>query len=209
MSDKKTQIELFFTSISPYSYLGHKVFADMVKRLDLEVTYRPVKLMQVFEHSGGTPMPKRHPARIQNRFLELQRWRDRRNLPMNIKPKFFPVDPALADCVTIALQEQGIDPADFHAAALGAVWAEERDLSNEDTIAQILTEQGHDAVSTIAAARSDAIQGQYEANTQRGLELNIIGSPCVVYQDEPFWGQDRFDFVEDAIKSGRTAYSGD
>ncbi|WP_180967005.1 2-hydroxychromene-2-carboxylate isomerase [Cohaesibacter celericrescens] len=210
MSSAKTgpKIEYYFTAISPFAYLGHAVFMEMVQRLDLDVTYRPVQLGKIFGESGGVPVPQRHPARIRNRMLELLRWKDHRGLEMNVQPKFFPTNPVLADCTIIALQQEGKDPSALIGKLLRKVWAEEADIAERSVIAACLSECGEDADAILATAESGAVAAIYEANTQRGLELDIIGAPCVVYQGEAFWGQDKFGFVEEAITSCRPAYTG-
>lgn len=201
-------VEYFFSAISSFAYLGHWAFQDMAKRLELSVTYRPVQLGQVFGSSGGLAFGDRHPARNRNRMLELQRWREHRGLEMNLQPQFFPTNPALADCAIIAVQEEGRDPADLMAHIMRKVWIEEANIAERDVIADCLTACGEEADAILHKAESDTITGIYTTNTERGLALDIIGSPCVVYQDEPFWGQDRFHLVEEAILSGRDPYSG-
>ena len=208
MSDKtRPQIEYFFTAISSFAYLGHWAFQEMASKLDLDVSYRPYQLGKVFADSGGLALGDRHPARNRVRTLELQRWRAHRGLEMNLKPKFFPTNPALADCAIIAVIEEGRQPADLTGALMRKVWVEEQNIADAEVVAECLKACGEDADAILAKAQSAPIKAIYDANTARGLELDIIGSPCCVYQGEPFWGQDRFDLVAEAITSGRSAYS--
>lgn len=200
-------VEYFFSSISSFAYIGHAAFQDMANRLNLKVTYRPMQLGKVFAASGGLGLADRHPARSRNRLLELQRWRDARGLEMNIQPKFFPTNPALADCVVIALQEADKNPASFMTAVMRKVWVEEANIAEETVIADCLAACGEDADQILQMAKSDGISALYDANSERGIEKDVIGSPCVLYQGEPFWGQDRFEQVEAAITSGRAPYS--
>jgi 2-hydroxychromene-2-carboxylate isomerase len=70
-------------------------FEDVAARHQLKVNYKPVLLIEVFSETGGLPLAKRHPARQRYRMLELQRWREKRGLTFNYKPKFFRVIPGL------------------------------------------------------------------------------------------------------------------
>ena len=131
-------VEYFFSSMSSFAYLGHWAFQDMVERLSLNVTYRPMQLGKVFAESGGLPVKERHPARNRNRFLELQRWSAYRGLEMNFKPKFFPTNPALADCAVIAIQEDGRNPAALMGAVMRKLWVEEANIAEQEVIADCL-----------------------------------------------------------------------
>ncbi|TLP43803.1 2-hydroxychromene-2-carboxylate isomerase [Cohaesibacter sp. CAU 1516] len=209
MTDIKTgaSVDYYFTTISSFAYIGHQAFLDMASRLQLNVTYRPIQLGKVFAASGGLALGDRNPARNRNRMLELQRWRAHHGLEMNLQPKYFPTNPALADSAVIALLEEGRDPAALMTAIMRKVWLEEANIAERDVVAACLSAVGEDADAVLQKAESDTVAAIYEANTERGIAHDIIGSPCVVYQDEPFWGQDRFHLVEEAIQSGRPAFS--
>ena len=203
-----TKVDYYFSAISSFAYLGHWAFQDLAKRLSLSVTYRPVQLGKLFGGSGGLPLGERHPARNRNRMLELQRWAAHRGLEMNFQPKFFPTNPALADCAIIALQQQGHDPAELMGRVMRKIWIEDANIAERDVVADCIAACGEDADALLAKAQSDTIVSIYDSNSQQGLELDIIGSPSVVFQGEPFWGQDRFGLLEEAITSNRPAFSG-
>ena len=49
-----------------------------------------------------------------------------------------------------------------------------------------------------------AFQGaadRHIANTDRALERQVFGAPAYVYDGELFWGQDRLDFLERALRT--------
>ncbi|WP_319530709.1 2-hydroxychromene-2-carboxylate isomerase [uncultured Cohaesibacter sp.] len=203
MSTAPVKVDYYFSAMSSFAYVGNAAFHAMAKRLSLDVTYRPVKLGEVFARSGGVAVKDRDPARLRNRLLELKRWKLHHGLEMNVEPKFFPTDPTLADLSIIAVQEAGGDAAALITAIMRKLWVEEQNIAERDVIAACLDACGEDREAVLKAADSDAIKAIYAANTERGLEVDIIGSPCVVYQGEAFWGQDRFFMAEEAILSGR------
>lgn len=206
-SASKISVDYYFSAISSFAYLGHWAFRDMAARLDLDVTYKPVQLGKVFAASGGLAFADRDPARLRHRLLELMRWSDYRGLDMNIEPKHFPTNPALADCAIIAVQSQGRDPAELMGSIMRQVWVYDADIAQPDVVGRCLSACGEEADYCLALAESDDIKEIYESNTQEGIEREIIGSPCVIYQGEAFWGQDRFDLLEAAIKSGRAPFT--
>ena len=200
-------IHYYFTLISPFAYLGHRALLDLAAAHGATVHYKPVMLAKVFENSGGLPVAQRPKARQDYRFLELQRWREKRGLPLNLKPKHFPTNPALGDRSVIALAEAGWDPADYIESVFRACWAEDRDIADRGVLAEKLTDAGHDVEAVLAAAEGDAVARRYEENTADAVRLNAIGSPTYVLAGEVFWGQDRLDLLADALESGRAPYS--
>jgi len=199
-------IDYFYTHISPWAYLGHQAFRDIAARHGATVRLRPVDLSGVFDASGGLPLGKRHPARQAYRFIEMQRWREKRALPLTLKPAFFPTPPGLCDCCAIALAEQGGPALDFTGLAFKAIWADEKNIAEEAVLGDLLSGLGPDAGTVLAAARSEDITAIYKQNQTDAIELGVIGSPCYVLNGEPFWGQDRLDLLDDALTSGRGPY---
>ena len=99
-------IPYYFSVISPWAYLGHAEFMQIAARHGLTVDYRPVDLGRLFAETGGLPLAKRHPARQRYRMLELQRWRARRDIPLVLRPKYWPFSAALADRLVVAVAQQ-------------------------------------------------------------------------------------------------------
>jgi 2-hydroxychromene-2-carboxylate isomerase len=201
-----TAIYYYFTLLSPWAYLGHRVLLDLAAEHGAELRYRPVMLAKVFENSGAVPLAQRPKARQDYRFLELQRWRAKRGVPLNLKPRHFPTNPSLADRTVLALVDAGRDPGDMVEAVFRACWVEDRDIADRDVLADLLAAGGHEAERTLEAAESEAMQQTYANNTAEAVRLNAIGSPTYVLNGEVFWGQDRLDLLGDALESSREPY---
>src|SRR4028119_1186293 len=95
-------VDYYFSLASPWAYIGHALFRDIVARHGLSVNHKPVFLGDVFAQTGGLPLPKRHPARQRYRLVELQHWREKRGAALNLRPKHWPFEPALADRFVVA-----------------------------------------------------------------------------------------------------------
>ena len=192
-------VRYFFTPSSPWTYLGHDRFVAMAKRHGARVLLRPCDLGRVVPVSGGLPLPKRAPQRQAYRLHELARWREHLGVPLNIHPKHFPV-PAdhAARTIVAADLAAGTDAALRLAGALmRACWAEDRDIADAATVAAIVGEQGLDAGAL--GAKADEAARLYDAYTDEAIERQVFGAPFYVIGDEPFWGQDRLEFVERAL----------
>ena len=194
-------VDYYFSPISPWSYLGHTRFAEMAKRHGAAIKVKPADLSKIFPLSGGLPLAKRAPQRQAYRLVELKRFRDYLKVPLNLQPKFFPVPADLAAQFIVAAGRAGGSEAAMRLAAalMRACWAEERNISDAETLAAICKEQGMNAVELAAAAQSEAVKAEYESNTQEAAARNVFGAPSYVIDGEIFWGQDRLEFVERAL----------
>jgi 2-hydroxychromene-2-carboxylate isomerase len=202
------RIDYYFTLVSPWAWLGHDAFLDIARRHGLAVRFRPVLLNKVFPESGGLPLAQRHPLRQRYRLMELQRWREARGLPLNIHPKYWPFDVAAADRLVVAAQMAGADAGRLAGLLFRAVFVDERDPGQRQTLAEILAEGGFDA-DLLARAETETVARLYDATPAEALAAGVFGSPSWVLDGEVFWGQDRLELLEAALNSGRKAYSAD
>jgi 2-hydroxychromene-2-carboxylate isomerase len=200
------QIDYYFSLSSPWAYIGHKLFRDVVSTYGLTVNHRPVVLVELFSETGGLPLIKRHPVRQRYRMLELQRWRDKRGLSFHFQPKHVPLNARLADGVVVAAIEAGHDPDPFLRRAFPAVWEEELNLADAATLVRLADEVGLPGRVLVERSGSDEISEKYEQNRQDALAADVFGSPAYVLDGEVFWGQDRIELLADALKSGRAPY---
>lgn len=200
-----TAIDYYLAPQSPWTYLGHERFVRIAATAGATVRVLPMDLGgKVFPVSGGLPLGQRAPQRQAYRLVELARFRDALGLPLNIKPKYFPVAGDDAARLIIA-----VDAADGSAAALRltgavltAVWAQERNIADAATLAELLAECGLPA-DRLEASRGPEVQARYERHTQQAIDAGVFGSPSYVIDGEIFWGQDRLDFVERRLARAR------
>jgi 2-hydroxychromene-2-carboxylate isomerase len=201
------RIDYYFSLVSPWAYIGNRIFVEMARRHGARIDYKPVLLNEVFSQTGGLPLAKRHPARQDYRLVELQRWRQKRGLAFNLWPKYWPFDADLANCSALAIIGMGADPADFVQRAFGGVWEAQENLADAATLAAMLGEAGFDPDAILARARSEEIRAAYERNRHEAIAAGVFGSPAYVLDGEVFWGQDRLELLDDALASGRPPFT--
>ncbi len=201
------QVDYYFSFSSPWAYIGHKAFRDVVETYGLKVNHKPVVLVDLFSETGGLPLIKRHPVRQRYRMVELQRWRDKRGLNFHFQPKHVPLNARLADGAVIAAIELGLDPDPFLRRAFPAVWEQELNLADPATVARIADDAGLPGEKLVERSGSEEISAAYEQNRQDAITADVFGSPVYVLDGEVFWGQDRIELLADALKMGRKAYS--
>ena len=192
--------DYYLFMISPWAYLGGPRLKEIARRHGAEVRVKPIDAAVVFPETGGVPLAKRAPARLDYRLAELRRWRDYLAMPLNIKPAHFPVAHDTAARMVIAAGDAaGGDPFALAQAILAAVWAEDRDISDTATLRAIAEATGHDAKTLLAAAEGPATAKAYAALSKEAVSRGVFGSPSYVYRNEVFWGQDRLDFLDRAL----------
>ncbi len=193
-------IDYFLTPFSPWTYLGHDRFVAIARKHGATVNVKPIDLGKVFPVSGGLPLAKRAPQRQAYRLHELARWRDFLELPINISPKFGASSGELASKWIAAAAEQAAAPAlALSGAILRGRWAGERDIADPATLAELAHGAGLDATTLAARAASPEIAARCDALTQEAIDAQVFGAPWYVYGGEPFWGQDRLDFLDRAL----------
>lgn len=194
-------IDYYFTPQSPWTYLGHARFGALAKSLGATVRVRPIDFGAVFPVSGGLPLGKRAPQRQAYRLVELARFSHFLEIPLNPKPKFFPV--ASDDAAKLIIATDLHDGPDIAmklcGAIFAAVWVQERNIADPKVLEALVAECGL-SPRRVEQSLSQAVQERYEDYTQQAIDAQVFGAPSYVVDGEIFWGQDRLGFLERALK---------
>jgi len=187
--------------ISPWSFLGGPRLIALAERTGVAVDVRPIDLTRVYKATGGLPLQQRAPARQAYRLVEMKRWRTHLGIPLVLDPAAFPVDERLAAACVLAVRAQGGDALGLATALGGALWLEDRDLSDRQTVADVLTRRGVDAQALLSEVETNADhwEAERQALTDAAIADGIFGVPTYIIGGEPFWGQDRLGFVAAAL----------
>jgi 2-hydroxychromene-2-carboxylate isomerase len=199
-------VDYYFSMASPWAYFGHRPFMEIAAPHGVAVNYKPVFLGRVFAQTGGLPLPQRHPVRQRYRLVELQRWRAKRGMSFNLQPKFWPLEVNLVDRFVVAIVAANKDPDAFMRRAMAGIWDEERNLADPLVIAELAEAAGLDSTSLLKAAGGTMTEAVYALNLENAVAADVFGSPAFVLDGEVFWGQDRLDFLDEALASGRPPY---
>jgi len=194
-------VEYFMTPVSPFTYLGHARLREICAKHQAKINLHVMDLGKVFPVSGGLALKDRPAQRRAYRMMELKRWRDFLGLPLTLEPKHFPVpaEPA-ATLILAVLEHHGVSSAlDIAGDFARAVWAEERNVSEPEVLAEILAARQLGSAELIEYAKSAEVAARYVQHSQEAIARNIFGAPTYIYRDELFWGQDRLDFLDRAL----------
>lgn len=189
------QIDYFLALQSPFVYLAGTRPAEIAARHGATLVYKPLDALQLFPRTGGKPRAERHPSRNDYAAQDRVRQARRLGLPLNAQPLFGAANAAPAAYAVIAAQAaQGGDLAGLVTAFGRAMWAEDRDISDDDVIRAALAAHGFDPK---VADRGMLMAAEtYGANLEEAVRLGVFGVPFFVVGAQKFWGQDRLDDLD-------------
>ncbi|MDP3493627.1 MAG: 2-hydroxychromene-2-carboxylate isomerase [Hyphomonadaceae bacterium] len=190
------QVEFFYDFTSPTAYLAWTRLPTIAQRTGATILYRPMFLGGVMQTTGNRP-PGTLPQKARWMAADLQRWAKRFNTPYNLNPHF----PMMTLMVQRAAQEWVSRP-DFDkylAAIFNAAWRDSKNIADKVALAEILTTAGFSTEEFFAAAENPTNKKKLKATTDEAVERGVFGAPTFFVGDEMHFGQDRLDFVEEAL----------
>lgn len=192
------QIDYFFAVMSPWVYLAGDRLERIAERQGATVRYIPLDAPALFPRTGGQVLAERHESRKAYRLQELARWSRKLGMKLDLQPFFFPVNPAPASYAIIAAQAAGGgDLGALVRAFPRAVWAEGRNIADDEVVKAILAENGFDPA--VADRGMFMAADVYVRNLDEAVARGVFGVPFYVVDEEKFWGQDRLELLEEYL----------
>jgi 2-hydroxychromene-2-carboxylate isomerase len=192
-------LEFYFDFGSPTTYLAHKRLQQLSEQYALQVDYVPVLLGGVFKASGNSS-PVTVPAKG-SYMLEhdLPRFAKRYGVPLHFNPHF-PINTLNLMRGAIAAQRLGCFEV-YADVVFDAVWVEGKDMGDPAVVAATLEAAGLDANGLMAASQEPDVKAALLANTEGAVERGVFGAPTLFLDGAMYFGQDRLDFVEEALQA--------
>ena len=192
------QIDYYFSVLSPFAYLADDRLERIAAQRGAAVTYKPLDILALFDATGGTPPKQRHRSRQEYRAQELPRLAARLGMPLNLQPAHWPTDQKPASAMIEAAQIAGEEAGTLAQAVLRAVWAEEKDIADPDTVAGLVQGCGIDPAAL--APHLDRAVSLFDRRLEEAQQAGAFGSPFYVTADGArFFGQDRLDHFDDHL----------
>ena len=191
------RLEYFFDYVSPFSYMADTQLAALAERTGAEIVYRPFFLGGVMNLSKNSP-PVTVPNKGRYMFADITRWARRYGIELNPNPHF-PVNTLSAMRAAIAALDDPRFPA-FHQAMYRGAWVEGKNLADEQVLGAAINAAGLDSARILARAKEQDVKDTLKRNSEEAVERGSFGAPTFFVGDEMFWGNDRLDFVEEALR---------
>ena len=204
-------IDFYFDCSSPWSYLAFRNIQPLARELDVAITWKPVLVGGIFNtvNQGiyaareSWDTPKMRYAR-----KDVHDCAQEAGLSIHFPPSVFPVNSvkAMRGCLWLA-QDAATQPQflAFAEAAFKAYFQDDRDISQDDVLADLCRQLGIDAEAFAQGiARSD-IKDQLKHNTSEAIQRGAFGVPTVFVGDDMYFGNDRLLLVRSAVLRARTS----
>lgn len=191
-------LDFYFDLGSPASYLAWTQLPALCARHGAQLLYRPMLLGGVFQATGNAS-PAMVPAKGRYLFVDLARYAERYGVAFGL-PSGFPVNTLNLMRGLIGTQLHA--PERFEAllkVLFEGLWVQRRNLSDLDVLGQTLAEGGFDADAFQALAAQTDVKEALKHATQQAVERGLFGAPTCFVGGQMFFGQDRLDFVEQAL----------
>ncbi|BAN45860.1 2-hydroxychromene-2-carboxylate isomerase [Metapseudomonas resinovorans] len=191
-------VEFFFDLGSPASYLAWTQLPGICARRGAELRYRPMLLGGVFQATGNAS-PAAVPAKARHTMIDMQRFAHRYGVPMHFNP-FFPINTLTLMRGAIGVQLR--QPERFEAyldAMFRALWRDKRNLGDPAVLGAVLIDAGFDPQAMLALVGDQEVKDALKAATEEAVKRGVFGAPTCFVGTEMYFGQDRLDFVEEAL----------
>ncbi|TAN54182.1 MAG: 2-hydroxychromene-2-carboxylate isomerase [Betaproteobacteria bacterium] len=192
------QLEFWFDLGSPAAYLAWKRLPKFLARTGASVACKPMLLGGVFKAQGNAS-PVTIPAKGKWLFGDLARYARRDGVPL-VYPPAFPINTLALMRGALGLQMRKPERfAPYVDAMFDAIFGQARDLRDEKVVAEVLVKAGFDPAEILALAADPEVKQALIRNTEEAVARGVFGAPTFFVGDEMFWGQDRMDFVAEAL----------
>jgi len=189
-------LEFFYDFVSPYSYLAATRVEDVARRTGAALRWRPFLLGGVLK-AADNKAPADTPAKYRHLKVDVGRWAGRLGVPIAF-PEKHPFSTVLAMRCALAAEARG-KLVPFTHAAFRAAWVEGRDLTSPEVLSALATSVGLEGALVAAATEYKAA---LVAQTEEAVRRGAFGAPTFFVGEEMFVGNDRLDFVEQALRAG-------
>jgi 2-hydroxychromene-2-carboxylate isomerase len=190
--------EFHFDFGSPASYLAWTQLPALMAGSGARAEYRPMLLGGVFQ-AIGNQSPAMIPSKGKYTFTDLQRHAGRYGVPFSMNPHF-PVNTMLLMRGATGLLMRG-DPrfTAYCDAMFKAMWVDRLNMGEPATVGAVLAQAGFDPAALLALANEQAVKDRLKAATQEAVARGVFGAPTFFVGDQMFWGQDRIEWVREAL----------
>lgn len=190
-------VEFFYDFGSPTVYLAATQLPAIAAAVGATIDWRPMLLGGVFK-STGNQSPVVVPAKAAYMNNDLERFAKRYGVPFSFNPHF-PINTLALMRGAVAYQGDVAVSSTYRDAIFRAIWVEARNLNEPDVIGQVLSDAGLDPAELMNRIGQQTVKDQLIANTEEAVNRGVFGAPTFFVGERMFFGQDRLDFVADAL----------
>ncbi|NIO43587.1 MAG: thioredoxin domain-containing protein [Burkholderiales bacterium] len=192
------KVEFLFDFASPTAYLAYTQLPRIAEQQGAEIIWTPILLGGVHK-ACGNQSPVLVPAKGRWMFGDIAKWAKRYGVAFETNPNF-PVNTIALMRGAVGVQMRMPDQFPAYVEALyKAMWVTPRNLGEPSEVAAALNAAGLDAQKIFALVGEQDVKDKLKANSDDAVARGVFGAPTFFVHDEMFFGQDRLDFVAEAL----------
>ncbi len=190
--------DYYFDFGSPASYLAYTQIPKLEQQTSATAIYKPMLLGGVFQATGNHS-PVTIPAKGKYTFSDFARFAQRYGVPLNMNPHF-PINTLMLMRGAMGLQlSDAARFAPYCQAVYHAIWVDSKNMNDPATVGQVLHAAGFDPAAMVALAGAQSTKDALKVATEEAVARGVFGAPTFFVGNAMFWGQDRMDFVREAL----------
>ena len=184
----------------PYAYLAHTQLPRIMAEHGATVAYHPFRIIELMKIVGNRPTTIECGNKSKYAGADLQRWTKRYTVDFARNPNSKSFDFAELDRGALVAIEDGRG-AEYVTAVFAAIWGRPEDLSQRSVLIDVLNRAGLDAQGLLKRASADTMIAKLQFETKAAAERGVFGAPTMFVGDQMYFGNDRLDFVVEALRS--------
>lgn len=191
-------LEFFFDLGSPTTYLAYTQLPGICAETGSQLVYQPILLGGIFKATGNAS-PVTIPAKGRYLLQDLARYAKRYGVPLKFNPHF-PINTlTLMRAVTGIQLRQPERFIDFIDCLFRAIWVEGRNMGDPAVVAAVLAQHHFDPAQVLELTQDEEVKNALKHKTEEAIAHGMFGAPAMFVGQQLFFGQDRLDFVREAL----------
>ena len=191
-------LEFFFDLGSPTTYLAYTQLPGICAETGSQLVYQPILLGGIFKATGNAS-PVTIPAKGRYLLQDLARYAKRYGVPLKFNPHF-PINTlTLMRAVTGIQLRQPERFIDFIDCLFRAIWVEGRNMGDPAVVAAVLAQHHFDPAQVLELTQDEEVKDALKHKTEEAIARGMFGAPAMFVGQQLFFGQDRLDFVREAL----------
>ena len=191
-------LEFFFDLGSPTTYLAYTQLPGICAETGSQLVYQPILLGGIFKATGNAS-PITIAAKGRYLLQDLARYAKRYGVPLKFNPHF-PINTlTLMRAVTGIQLRQPERFIDFIDCLFRAIWVEGRNMGDPAVVAAVLAQHHFDPAQVLELTQDEEVKDALKHKTEEAIARGMFGAPAMFVGQQLFFGQDRLDFVREAL----------
>jgi len=191
-------VEFLYDFVSAPSYIAWTQIDALACEENARVTMTPVFCGAIFK-AIGNPGPLTIPAKRAWYVHDLLLWAKKRGVPLQPNPHAPIRSLPLMRGIFVA-EERG-ELARYMKAVWEATFVDRENISDPEVAKRVLAAVGIDYGAYLTEIEREDIKAKLRENTECAIRRGVFGVPSFFVGEELFFGQDRLEFVREALRS--------